>query len=115
MYVEALVGAFTCGDVEVVAVAKQCLQDLYDDFVAIVGQEVVLSLPAFHLLAAKFCSACYKQRWTEKIGACQGIDTLLTKLQLGTHWILDHIIEFVKGLLYTIKDFPRDFMATYQD
>jgi len=39
-----------------------------------------------------------------KFKGCFGISLLCSKIDLGTKWMLDHELEFVKSLLYVLKD-----------
>jgi transformation/transcription domain-associated protein len=65
----------------------------------------------FHTLALKFCSSCYRQEWFKKNAGCLGISLLTSQLDLGPKWILDHELDFVKALLYVLKDTSPE-MAT---
>ncbi|KAJ3191208.1 hypothetical protein HK101_007980 [Irineochytrium annulatum] len=61
-------------------------------------------LNVFDTLASRFCSCCYRQEWFKKSGGCHGISILSSQLELGTKWMLDHELDFVKALLYVLKD-----------
>ncbi|GAA96948.1 uncharacterized protein L969DRAFT_90354 [Mixia osmundae IAM 14324] len=59
-------------------------------------------------LAARLSSLCYDQSWQRKTGGATGIAILTSKMQLGLNWMLDHELEFVRALLFTLKDMPSD-------
>ncbi|KAJ3116271.1 hypothetical protein HDU96_010045 [Phlyctochytrium bullatum] len=61
-------------------------------------------LSVFRIFASRFCSCCYQQEWFKKSGGCHGISFLSSQLEFGTKWIVDHELEFVKALLYILKD-----------
>jgi transformation/transcription domain-associated protein len=61
-------------------------------------------LNIFHLLAQRFVSQCYQAVWSTKSGGTFGISILCKKLQFSTDWILLHELDFVKALIYVLKD-----------
>lgn len=63
---------------------------------------------AMHALASAFCSRCYEHHWHRRLGGWLGIDTLVRRAALGAGWISDHQLEFVRALLYMLKDMPPD-------
>ncbi|KAJ1989114.1 transcription-associated protein 1 [Dimargaris cristalligena] len=65
---------------------------------------LVAQLPIFHDLAVRFTGCCYLEDRSQKLGGCRGIRLLSMQLQLGRSWLLEHVVDFVKGLLYILKD-----------
>lgn len=59
---------------------------------------------SFQILALWYGSECYQQDWFKRSGGCFGLNVLTAKLSFGTQWMLKHEIEFVKALLYILKD-----------
>jgi transformation/transcription domain-associated protein len=71
----------------------------------VAGQQADIGqFPAFHFLATFFCSNCYDQEPTKKNGGCLGISILSSKLDLGSSWMLSHEMDFIKALLFVLKD-----------
>ncbi|KAJ3344480.1 hypothetical protein HDU83_005150 [Entophlyctis luteolus] len=68
-------------------------------------------LPVFNTLASKFSSCCYKPEWFEKSAGCLGISLMTVQMDFGLKWMLDHELEFIKALLYVLKDVSPE-MAT---
>ncbi|ORX90024.1 hypothetical protein K493DRAFT_381622 [Basidiobolus meristosporus CBS 931.73] len=103
--VEAIVEVMTSENVQHRKLAESSLQIVYDTCVtALGGKEFVGKLPIFHTFASNFCSCCYKQEWFKKSGGCLGISILSSQLDMGARWMLEHELEFVKSLLYILKD-----------
>ncbi|KAK9721294.1 transcription-associated protein 1 [Basidiobolus ranarum] len=103
--VEAIVEVMTSENSQLRKLAENSLQAVYDTCVtALGGKEFVGKLPVFHIFASNFCSCCYKQEWYKKSGGCLGISILSSQLDMGTRWMLEHELEFVKSLLYILKD-----------
>ncbi|MCJ1335959.1 hypothetical protein MMC09_001233 [Bachmanniomyces sp. S44760] len=92
--------------------AETAIQNVYDSAAAIFGSpDKVEKLPFFVHLAKLFCHCCHEEEWYTKAGGGYGIRLLVTKIDLGDHWIGDRQTEFVKSLVYVIKDMPQDLPA----
>jgi transformation/transcription domain-associated protein len=65
---------------------------------------IVDKLAVWEKLAARFSHCCYQREWYKKCGGCLGIVSLCQNLPLS--WVKKHEIEFVKTLLFIIKDSP---------
>lgn len=68
------------------------------------GKEQVWKLPIFRMFASQFCSCCYKQEWFYKRGGCFGISFISSQLEMGTKWMRDHELDFIRALLFVLKD-----------
>src|SRR5204862_3263906 len=68
-------------------------------------------LSFFPHLARTFCHNCHDEEWFTKAGGSLGIDLLATDLDLGDSWLMDRQAEFVRALMYVIKDTPADLPA----
>ncbi|RKP34561.1 armadillo-type protein, partial [Dimargaris cristalligena] len=107
--VESLVRAFASESPEMNQLGEQALHLFYrtlptspladSHHAALVAQ-----LPIFHDLAVRFTGCCYLEDRSQKLGGCRGIRLLSMQLQLGRSWLLEHVVDFVKGLLYILKD-----------
>ncbi|KAJ3211873.1 hypothetical protein HDU67_004198 [Dinochytrium kinnereticum] len=69
-------------------------------------------LSVFHTFASRFCSCCYQQEWFKKSGGCHGISFLCSQLDFAPKWITDHELDFVKALLYILKDASPEMAST---
>ena len=89
--------------------AERCIHTIYDSTAKILGStNDVHSLPFFLHLAKVFCHKCYKEEWFVKAGGGLGIHLLATKVDLGENWINARQIDFIRALVYIIKDMPLD-------
>ncbi|CAG8473496.1 8844_t:CDS:10, partial [Racocetra fulgida] len=112
--VEALVEVITSENTNLSKLAETALTLIYETCVIITGsKDALIRFPLFHVLASRFCSCCYKQEWFRKDGGCAGISILSSKLDMGTQWMLEHELEFVRSLLFILKDMSPEFAAGY--
>lgn len=75
------------------------------------GPERVERLPFFLYLAKTFSHKCYEEDWFVKAGGGHGIHILATKLDLGDDWTKGRQLEFLRALMYVMKDMPQDLPA----
>lgn len=61
-----------------------------------------------HQLAARMASMCYEQSWQRKTGAALGISILSKKVGVDAKWLSEHEIEFIRALLFSLKDMPGE-------
>ena len=89
--------------------AERMIKKIYDSAVIIFSSAKPVSrLAFFDNLAAAFCHGCYEEEWFTKTGGTLGIKILLTDVDLGDHWVASKQIDFVRALMYVIKDMPQD-------
>ncbi|KAJ3066435.1 hypothetical protein HDU99_003851, partial [Rhizoclosmatium hyalinum] len=113
-FITAIVRSMTSESPEQRSFTERCLILFYSMTLSIVqknGKLTIDELPVFHILASKFNSCCYKQEWFEKSAGCLGISLLTSRMEFGIKWMLDHELEFIKALLYVLKDVSPE-MAT---
>lgn len=92
--------------------AEGCIQTTHAAAATILGSEdKVHHLPFFVHLAKVFCHKCYEEEWFIKAGGGVGIHLLATKIDLGDNWMMGRQIEFIRALVYVIKDMPLDLPA----
>lgn len=92
--------------------AGDCIRTIFDAAAQIFGSESkVHHLPFFTHLAKVFCHKCYEEDWYIKAGGGLGIQLLATKIDLGDQWMIARQIDFVRALVYVIKDMPLDLPA----
>ncbi|KAJ3410576.1 hypothetical protein HDV05_003644 [Chytridiales sp. JEL 0842] len=106
-YVDAIVQSMTCEDAAIRAVTEASLKTFTETCLTLSVTTCGIDLrdiQVFHTFASKFCSSCYRQEWFKKNGGCLGISFLTSRVDLGQKWILDHELDFVKALLYVLKD-----------
>ncbi|PHH83003.1 hypothetical protein CDD82_4018 [Ophiocordyceps australis] len=51
---------------------------------------------------------CYEEEWFTKSGGSLGINFMLTELDFGDAWVASKQTEFIRALMYVIKDMPQD-------
>ena len=103
--VEAIVDVMASENHEVRKRGEQALQFCFDVTVCVLGsKEHVAQLPLFRVFASQFCSYCYKQEWHKKRGGCLGISIMSSQLDMGTKWMREHELDFIRSLLFVLKD-----------
>ncbi|KAK3299398.1 uncharacterized protein B0H64DRAFT_371754 [Chaetomium fimeti] len=89
--------------------AERLVKEMYNSAVIIFGSPAhVARLTLFNSLASTFCHGCYEEEWFTKTGGTLGIKALLTDVDLGDAWVATKQIEFVRALIYVVKDMPLD-------
>ncbi|KAG6015295.1 hypothetical protein E4U54_003762 [Claviceps lovelessii] len=106
---DAIVESLASDHPDVRDAAKRAIQKLYKSTAIIFGSEShVGRLPLFSHLSSTFCHSCYEEEWFTKTGGSLGINFLLTELDLGDAWVASKQMEFIRALMYVIKDMPQD-------
>ena len=106
---DAIVEALASDHPDVRDAGKRAIQELYNSAAIIFGSEnTVGRLPLFSHLSNTFCHSCYEEEWFTKTGGSLGINFLLTELDLGDAWVASKQMEFIRALMYVIKDMPQD-------
>lgn len=104
-FLRALANAIGSEDEKKRALGEKCVIKIYDYFKSHAPKDMSFEdFPAFHILASLFCAACYDQNPPVKNGGCYGISILTSKFDLGSTWMLNHEMVFVKALLFVLKD-----------
>ncbi|TPX10443.1 uncharacterized protein E0L32_008662 [Thyridium curvatum] len=90
--------------------AQRAIIEVYNSAVTIFGSEpqIASRLNFFSHLATTFCHGCYEEEWFTKNGGSVGIHILLTKIDLGDPWVANKQMDFIRALMYVIKDMPQD-------
>ncbi|KAJ9213961.1 hypothetical protein DTO166G4_4406 [Paecilomyces variotii] len=110
---EVVVDCFSSDNPLVRDSAKTALKVIKDAAAVIFGSpERVPKLPFWQHLSRTFGHSCYSEEWFTKAGGSLGIHILATELDLGDAWLYDKQAEFVRALMYVIKDTPSDFPAS---
>jgi transformation/transcription domain-associated protein len=92
--------------------AQEAIREIYDITAVIFGGNgQIARLSFFSYLSNLFCHNCYEEEWFSKAGGSLGISFMITQVNLGDAWIHDRQIEFVRALMYVIKDMPQDLPA----
>ncbi|CEG78709.1 hypothetical protein RMATCC62417_13277 [Rhizopus microsporus] len=103
--VDAIVKMISSEDPKFRQKAEESLQLCFNIAVNVMGgKEHVWRLPIFRVFASQFCSYCYKQDWYHKRGGCIGISIISSQLDMGIQWMREHEIEFIRALLFVLKD-----------
>ncbi|RKO86143.1 hypothetical protein BDK51DRAFT_31901, partial [Blyttiomyces helicus] len=112
-FVDALVQVMTSEDADHRTLGEKALTLFHSACRSLLPtREAVDALPVLHTLASRFCSCCYRPEWFRKTGGTLGISILSSKLSLGSRWMLAHELDFVKALLYVLKDTSLDMATT---
>ncbi|KAH8163639.1 hypothetical protein CIB48_g4614 [Xylaria polymorpha] len=95
---------------EVRDAAFRAIQAVYDSTVTLLGGQnhIGRNLSFFAHLSKTFCHACFEEEWYSKAGGTLGIKYLLDQVELGDHWLITKHFEFIRALMYVIKDMPQD-------
>jgi len=97
---------------EVREMAKIVMKVMFEAAATIFGSdEKVHRLPFFIYLSKTFFHNCYEEEWYPKFGGVQGIRALVEDLGMGLDWLKERQNDFVRALLYVIKDVPQDLPA----
>lgn len=72
------------------------------------GSEAKSEAPILDALGSKFSSLCFEEPWKRKLAGCTGIHVLTTKPNVGLRWIVDRQLDFLRPLLFILKDMPVD-------
>jgi transformation/transcription domain-associated protein len=109
---DAIVESLSSDNIVVRETAEQALQEVYRSVAIIFGSESQIGkLSFFNHLTNTFCHSCYEEEWFTKAGGSLGINIMVTKIDLGDAWVADRQLEFVRALMYVIKDMPQDLPA----
>ncbi|EPB81798.1 hypothetical protein HMPREF1544_11483 [Mucor circinelloides 1006PhL] len=103
--VDAIVKVISSEDAKLRARAEESVQLCFDTAVKVLGsKDYVWQLPIFRVFASQFGSCCYKQEWYSKRGGCLGISIISSQLDMGTKWMREHELDFIRSLLFVLKD-----------
>lgn len=92
--------------------AKKAMKVIFETAAILFGSDQkVHRLPFFVSLSKTFCHNCYEEEWYPKFGGVIGIRSLVEDLAMGQEWLKERQNDFVRALLYVIKDVPQDLPA----
>jgi len=94
---------------EVRDAAFRAVRAVYDSTATIFGSPSHVSRLSFFVhLSRTFCHACFEEEWFTKAGGTLGIKYLLDEVELGDAWFIGKQVEFIRALMYVVKDMPQD-------
>ena len=106
---DALVESLASDHPEVREGSQRAIREMYDGVAIILGSEAQVGrLQLFTYLTNTFCHSCYEEEWFTKTGGSLGIHYMLTELDLGDAWVAAKQTEFIRALMFVIKDMPQD-------
>jgi transformation/transcription domain-associated protein len=106
---DAIVESLASDLPEVRDAAFRAVRAVYDSTATIFGsQSHIARLTFFNHLSKTFCHACFEEEWYTKAGGTLGIRYLLDQIELGDPWVLSKQMDFIRALMYVIKDMPQD-------
>lgn len=120
-YVSPLVGSY----LEAVALAlanlpateteggKEILSSIVDDILASVDKTLPVEeradagtmLDAFGI---RLSALCFEEPWNRKLAGCTGLSVLTSKSEVDHKWIVERQLDFLRPLLFILKDMPND-------
>ncbi|KAI9850594.1 MAG: hypothetical protein M1838_005379 [Thelocarpon superellum] len=110
---DALVAALASDRSDVREAAATLLETVRTAAGVLLGApERAARLPFFAHWAKTCAHSCHEEEWYTKAGGARGIHLVATRVDLGDAWLADRQLEFVRALLYVIKDMPPDLPAT---
>lgn len=108
---DAIVESLASDHPEVREAAQRAIIEMHETVTTVFGpneKDAVGRLHFFSHLSSTFCHSCYEEEWFTKTGGSLGINFLLTELDLGETWLQTKQTEFIRALMYVIKDMPQD-------
>ena len=115
-FLDAIVEVMCSEDLEKRQLAEKVILLVHSNCMEFLGnKEAQEGLPFLHALAARFTACCYQEVWFKKTGGVHGINLLAARLELAPKWMLQHELDFVKAILYVLKDSSADFVVNNMD
>lgn len=112
VFAEAIAENLASDNITLRESTETVVRTLYDAAAIILGAtDRVERLPFFLHLAKVFCHKCHEEEWYAKAGGGLGIHLFITKIDLGHSWMVERQMEFVRALMYVMKDMPQDLPA----
>ena len=109
---DAFVESLASDDIKVRETTEQAIIFVRDTASTLFGSvEKAAKLPFFQHLAKVFCHNCHELEWFAKAGGALGIRVLVTELGLGDEWLASKQIDFIRALMFVVKDMPQDVPA----
>ncbi|RMZ78746.1 hypothetical protein DV737_g3746, partial [Chaetothyriales sp. CBS 132003] len=110
---DVLADCFASDNVLVREGAEAILFTVRDTARAVFGSiDKAVRLPFFSHITQTFCHKCREVEWFTKAGASLGLQLIVTKLGLGSAFLVSKHLDIVKALLFVIKDTPHDVPAS---
>lgn len=105
----AIVESLSSEKSDVREAAEEAILKIRDAATTIFGsRDKVLKLPLFAQFLSTFCHSCYEEDWYSKSGGALGINVLVTKLDVGSEWLIPKQLDISRALMYAAKDLPDD-------
>ena len=105
---DAIVGSLADDDKNVQEAAETVVEKMFEASGTMIGDgDRADRLYFFMHLANVFCHCCYEEEWLKKAGGQHGIQLMASKLPMSTAFVQMKQMDFVRALLFTIKDMPE--------
>jgi transformation/transcription domain-associated protein len=59
-------------------------------------------------LGIRLSALCFEEPWNRKLAGCTGLSVLTSKAEVEHQWIVDRQLDFLRPLLFILKDMPND-------
>ncbi|KAF1808723.1 hypothetical protein P152DRAFT_497353 [Eremomyces bilateralis CBS 781.70] len=93
--------------------AETMLETIRDAAAAIFGPgRAAEKLPLFKHFGRLFAHRCHEEEWFTKAGGTLGIEILSNRLDFSDDWLRERQQDFVRALMYVLKDMPHDVSST---
>ena len=66
-------------------------------------------------IASRFSNLCHDEDWSRKMAGVAAIEVFVTKVDLSRKLLLELEIEFIRSLLFCLRDAPKDAPRSSQD
>ena len=109
---DAFVESFASDDIKVRETTEEAIKVVLDTATTLFGSiQKASKFSFFQHLAKVFCHHCHEMEWFAKAGGALGVHVLATELGLSDEWLAGKQIDFVRALMFVIKDMPPDLPA----
>ncbi|TKA54366.1 hypothetical protein B0A49_12864, partial [Cryomyces minteri] len=109
---DAIIETLSSDNAAVRDVAIEAVTAIRDAAAVVFGASARIDkLPFFSHLAKTFSHSCHEEDWFVKAGGTLGIDIMTNKIDMGDEWMILHQIDFIRALMYVMKDMPQDLPA----
>ncbi|KZT41150.1 hypothetical protein SISSUDRAFT_1059707 [Sistotremastrum suecicum HHB10207 ss-3] len=121
LYIKALPQCLVCRESEDIETPRSFFLGVLQDLMALAVEDTVHPSKTkelfmiLHHIASRFTALCFEATWQNKVAGFSGIAVMTSVVDLGFRWNLDREIEFVRALLFVLKDMPHDAPRNVDD
>ncbi|KAI5307601.1 hypothetical protein KEM55_007879, partial [Ascosphaera atra] len=113
VFADAVVDCLSSENRDVREAAKGVMATMHEASGIVFGSpEKAGQISFFASLGRAFCHACNAEEWFLKAGGTLGIQFLAVELKLAETWLVDRQAQYVRALMFVVKDTPPDLPAS---